>query len=378
MARSGTTKAAIAGVIAVGIVLTAVAAATSVTAAPVNTVGDTQIDPDIVLLHVSVQEDGTGVWRIEYRIRLDDDNTTEAFEAVSEDVASNSSQFKEPFATDMRRTIESAENTTGREMALKNVEVDAERKRLPQRFGVITYRFEWVGFAAVTESGFRVGDALAGAFLDRETSLFVTWPDSYRSTKITPEPDEQRDGAAIWNGPVQFANNEPRVVLSSAPPPTTVPETPTKTPTTATETATPSGQNQNSPSDEQPSETDDGGEPGTENPPRLGVLPIVAVVVIALFGTGAGVMILRGDWGRNSGTGASDGSSAELLTNEERVITLLEERDGRIKQQQIVEEFGWTESKTSKVVRELRDADRIDVFRLGRENVLTLPDNNDI
>ncbi|MFC7045278.1 helix-turn-helix transcriptional regulator [Halobacteriaceae archaeon GCM10025711] len=48
-----------------------------------------------------------------------------------------------------------------------------------------------------------------------------------------------------------------------------------------------------------------------------------------------------------------------------------------MKQQEIVEELDWSEAKTSQVVGTLRDDGEIEVFRLGRENVLRLPDDED-
>lgn len=48
-----------------------------------------------------------------------------------------------------------------------------------------------------------------------------------------------------------------------------------------------------------------------------------------------------------------------------------------MKQQQLVDELGWTDAKTSSVVSQLRENGTIDSFRLGRENVLHLPDTND-
>jgi hypothetical protein len=48
-----------------------------------------------------------------------------------------------------------------------------------------------------------------------------------------------------------------------------------------------------------------------------------------------------------------------------------------MKQQAVVEELDWTDAKTSKVVSALRDAGELESFRLGRENVLSLPDADD-
>jgi hypothetical protein len=79
--------------------------------------------------------------------------------------------------------------------------------------------------------------------------------------------------------------------------------------------------------------------------------------------------------GPSDGTIADgDGSPDELLSNEERVVRLLEEHGGRLKQQAVVAELDWTEAKTSQVVSDLRETGDVESFRLGRENVLSLPD----
>ncbi|MXR21266.1 helix-turn-helix transcriptional regulator, partial [Halobacterium bonnevillei] len=77
--------------------------------------------------------------------------------------------------------------------------------------------------------------------------------------------------------------------------------------------------------------------------------------------------------------GAAAGESAEetpeeLLSNEERVKRFLREQGGRAKQQDVVDAMGWTEAKTSQVVKGMREDDELESFRIGRENVLKLPD----
>ncbi|MFW6318010.1 MAG: helix-turn-helix transcriptional regulator, partial [Halorubrum sp.] len=65
---------------------------------------------------------------------------------------------------------------------------------------------------------------------------------------------------------------------------------------------------------------------------------------------------------------------SDLLSNEEQVLRLIESEGGRMKQKQVAEELDWTAAKTSQVVTGLRDEGDLDGFRLGRENVLSLPD----
>jgi hypothetical protein len=78
-----------------------------------------------------------------------------------------------------------------------------------------------------------------------------------------------------------------------------------------------------------------------------------------------------------AGTGADAGAPpAELLSNEEQVLQLLESNGGRLKQQQVAGELDWTDAKTSQVIGGLREEDKVETFRIGRENVVTLPDTD--
>ena len=328
------------------------------TAATPGALDATQVDPDSVVLRVNVAADGTAIWAVEYRVRLDDANTTDAFESVREDIEADPSQFTASFADRMGRTVESAANRTGREMALRNVTVTATREQLPQEYGVITYRFAWTGFAAVDGDRLRVGDALAGFFLDAETRMLVSWPDGYAATSVTPPPEEKRTRTVVWGGPLEFGSGEPRVVLA--------PE--------SAVTTTAAGS--------------DGGDGGDGSQGGAGLSPLllvaVSVVIVAVAGTGYVTLQRSGktDDGDGDGASASDGDgggtapSADLLSNEEQVLGLLEENGGRMKQQAVADELDWTDAKTSQVIGGLREDDAVETFRIGRENVVTLPDED--
>jgi hypothetical protein len=63
-----------------------------------------------------------------------------------------------------------------------------------------------------------------------------------------------------------------------------------------------------------------------------------------------------------------------LLSDEERVLDLLEERGGRMKQTEIVEETDWSNAKVSQLLSEMDENGEIEKLRLGRENLITLPE----
>ncbi|MFB6302817.1 MAG: helix-turn-helix transcriptional regulator [Haloferacaceae archaeon] len=313
------------------------------------------VDPDGVVLRAHVAPDGSATWTVEYRIRLDNPNVTEAFEGLQADIRANRSAYVGRFAARMNRTVAAASNATGREMRLANVSVTAEKRQLPQSYGVVSYRFEWIGFAQVDGDRLLVGDALSGLFLDSESRLIISWPDDYEAVSVSPDGYDEREGAVVWEGPVDFGPDQPRIVLRPA-----------------------------------------GGLP-------VGAL---AMGVLALLGLAAAALVYRrrgerdegaapaatagsepGEGGAGAGEAGSAGAAAaetgeetpaeppeELLSPEEQVLKLVRERGGRVKQQAVVEEFDWTAARTSQVVGSLRDDGRIETFRLGRENVLTLPD----
>ena len=297
-----------------------------------------EVDPDDVLLSAAVEESGDATWTVTYRVQLATDEEERAFESVRSDVESEPATYRERFRNRLNATAEDASATTGREMAIRNVSVSAEREELPQAYGVVTYRFRWTNFTATDGDALEAGDAVGGLPLDNETTLLVAGPDGYAVESATPAPAETRENAVVWEGPRRFTADEPRARFAPA-----------------AET------------------TDDGGLP-------VEAMPLVAVALLVAAGAAAAVAARRGagPFG-DDGSGPDPGpapTDGELLSNEEQVIRLLEEHGGRMKQAAVAEALGWTDAKTSQVTTDLREAGQLEAFRLGRENVLTLPDDD--
>ncbi|MFB6243633.1 MAG: helix-turn-helix transcriptional regulator, partial [Halobaculum sp.] len=68
----------------------------------------------------------------------------------------------------------------------------------------------------------------------------------------------------------------------------------------------------------------------------------------------------------------------ELLSDEERVEHLLEQNGGRMRQADIVTETGWSDAKVSQLLSSMAEEDRVDKLRLGRENLISFPDTDDL
>jgi len=361
----------------VAVVTVLVLALAGTPAAGASSFGLQQADADAVLMDVALQSDGDADWEIDYRIRLDSENDTDAFESLADDIDANETAYTDPFADRMGRAADSAENVTGREMAIRNVTVNTSRETVGQEYGVVTYRFRWTNFAATNGSTVRLDGALGGLYLDSETTLRMEWPADYALAESpSPAPGEQSDTAVAWTGPREFDSDEPALAVE--------PVAQTTGPATATTTTTAGGV---------------GGDATSGGGPSGWLLGVVALAVLAgvLVLARRGVLddVLGDDQSDDdeaetpsaeqaagstadpeSDDDADDGPPPELLSNEEQVLGLLEQNGGRMKQQDVVSELDWTDAKTSQVVGDLREDGKVETFRIGRENVVTLPEES--
>ncbi|PSP39791.1 hypothetical protein BRC66_04580 [Halobacteriales archaeon QH_2_66_30] len=332
-----------------------------------------EIDADDITMSAQIYENGTATLEIDYQIRLDSDADRQAFEEIQSELASNESAYLGPFRERMNRTVAAAESATEREMTASGFAVSTDRdSQLQAEFGHVRYRFEWGGFAVVDDGTIRAGDAVDSLFLDDSESLVFQWPDGYGVASSEPDPERVENNSIVWQGQIDFEAGQPRVVLS----------------TDADDGAGDGGSDPEDLSGDGDGGTDDGGtdDGGTDDggaddggSSSMSVMPMLGIVGLVLV-AGAGVAVLvtnRGEDDSSEGRAATDPADTppeDLLSNEERVLQLLQENGGRVKQKQVAEQLDWTAAKTSQVVGDLRDDDEVDSFRLGRENVLTLPD----
>lgn len=303
------------------------------------------IDADSVLMRADVRESGDADWVLQYRLRLDSDERRAAFEEIEAEIDDNQSVYLDPFEQRLTETVRAAENSTGREMSADDFAVSTRTETQPQaEFGIVTFSFEWSGFATVDGDEIRAGDAVDQLFLEQDQRLEINWPEGYRLDSRTPEPSVSDSQRVVWRGPIDFDTGQPRVVLV--------------------------------PADE-----------GFPIVPAAGAGLIVLALAVAAYwrrredrtGSGPSGAASTGPEAETApddgaGTSASSTPPPELLSNEERLLQLLRENGGRMKQKAAAEELDWSAAKTSQVVGDLRDADEIESFRLGRENILTLPD----
>lgn len=341
--------------------------------------GDVPADQTVTRLDIDADGDATFV--LEVRTALDTDEEREAFEAFAQEVESDPTAAASDFRASVESLVGRARTETGREMSVSNFTAETRVEPLPQERGVVEYSFEWEGFAETEEGGdvLRAGDVLSGYILSEGDALVFRPPDGYGVSSVEPTPDST-DGVVRWGGPRGFADDQPRVVF--APEPTGDAGADTNG-TEEGDGVADEGQEPNG-----TPETGSGSEPGSDGGVPLYAYPVVLVVLLSVAAVAyharsteeeeAQAQSGVGGIGGEEGEGERETEQApEDLSDDERVLGMIESEDGRMKQKNIVEETGWSEAKVSKLTSRLEEEGEITKIRLGRENILEISDEEE-
>lgn len=343
---------------------------------PADGIAPSQLDASLdrtpeTVMNVELRADKDAEWRVSVTYELETENETRAFEQIGRAYESGESAFGVEAGL-FRRIAARASETTGREMQIQNVTYDYS---VAEGEGTLSVSFVWTNFLeAGVGNNLRLGDVFLVPNDEAESTptwlslmgehqrMVIEPPEGY-ATNTTSIRVKQQNNAIILVGPSQFEDDDHLVV-----------------------TYRPTGL-------------------GEENEWWLfvggGALVFVALAV------GAAV-VLKGrrdgelgpptiDAGGGSGGPAAEtngGASAQepddpadaveevemdlsLLSDEERVEHLLERHGGRMRQAKIVKETGWSDAKVSQLLSAMADDGRVTKLRLGRENLISLPDEAD-
>ncbi|KAB1197436.1 MULTISPECIES: hypothetical protein [Haloferax] len=318
-------------------------------------------------IFIELHGDQSAEWRIEMRYSLENANETAAFEEFAQEYEAGTTDVGLD-ADLFERVSETAEAQTGRSMEIQNATATAF---VENDTGVVTLTFTWTNFLEQTDEGLRLGDSFSAgsdatwlSSLRANQNLTIQTPPGY-AVSSTSLPLE--NNAVVIEGPRTFESTDQLTV----------------------------------------SYVSTGGQP-PEVPWDLIVGGIVAVAVLA-----AGVTVYLRRQSKESGEPTTPSSTSgpdrgtrppetesesesepeserpdderpptdsdeegvdmDLLSDEERVELLLERSGGRMKQANIVKETGWSDAKVSQLLSSMADNGRVEKLRLGRENLISLP-----
>jgi uncharacterized membrane protein len=280
------------------------------------------VPPDSTITYtITIEEDGTAIWRVEYRTLLESDEDIGMFDAYAGNI---SSTYLPEFRDLMQRSAAQAAAATSRPMETDSFDGNAVIQSSPTgRYGVVFYSFRWSGFAK-TGNELAIGDALAGGlYLAKDTTLIVRYPDGYTVSVSEPAPDQVRDGL-VWYGQRSFGAGEPHLVFDKS---------------------------------------------------AIPWLPVAAGSGIALFiVVGAGLVLSRRRQPEpdDPEETAAELSDTDLVSVEEKIIHLLKTSGGEQYQSGIVKSLGLPKSTVSATLNGLHQRGIIQKIKKGRENLIRL------
>ncbi|WP_435180661.1 helix-turn-helix transcriptional regulator [Halorussus sp. AFM4] len=325
-------------------------------------------DSDTTEMYLSLRENGNARWNVTQRYVLRGDDELEAFRQLAAAYENGDADLGLSKAT-FARIVERVNANSDRHMTLRGVSRSAG-VRNNGTVGVLTLSFTWTNFTEVRDDKIVLGDAFwteSGTWLPtlgEDQALVISVPGDYYIYGASPPGGTIYNGTVLrYEGPQTFDRGDFSVTYAPK---------------------------------------------STENPAPNGLVdfssPWGLALVVLLFSGGFGAYALsrRRDAGPEpvgeSGdataepspaappsTDADDGAESatdddvpdvELLSDEERVLRLLRENDGRMKQGQIVKETNWSNAKVSQLLSKMDDNDDVDKLRIGRENLITLPDED--
>ncbi len=347
----------------VAVSLAPAAGAATGPAEPSGTIQEDQFDRTTYTIEVF--ENGSARWTVSYRRPLANESEVTEFRSYADRFNSQETELYAGFRTRASALTAEAGNRTGRDMTATGFTKQAVvRDQVGTRIGVVEMSFVWTGFAAEEEGTLEIGDVFEGGFFIAPSERLVIRPGpNVTITSVSPTPDRETERSVAWDGGEdgqQFLSSRPQVMFRER-------------------GARPIDQ------------SGDGGLAG---------LPLWLVgtmlVVVAL---GGAVVYRSGALAETDGTdppagaaaadtaetgepsGGSDGAGAdgeaavadeELLSDEDRVLRLLEGNGGRMKQVNIVDETGWSKSKVSMLLSDMEDDGDISKLRVGRENIISI------
>jgi len=350
---------------------------------------------DRTRFRIEVFANGSARWQFRY-VRVLGTNETERqqFETFAERFNTEETSLYSDFVARAEALTASAANATERRMTATDFSRRAAVERNVEDLGVVEMSFTWTAFAQTDGERVIVGDVFdGGLYLGPDKSLEVVTGPGLQFVSQDPAGTLSAGTLAesstiTWQGERDFASGRPRVVLAPEAAVTAAPSTGEGTTASGVTASATAGTSTGTPAAERPASTDGGMSPLLLG---MGALVVLAGAGAAVWvrtrepGGAVGGSTTMPDEGPDGGGAAeADGSDddglesdevvapEELLSDEDRVVAMLEERGGRMRQVQIVEETEWSKSKVSMLLSDMADEGEISKLRVGRENIISL------
>ncbi len=271
----------------------------------------------VISITIEVEENGSAQWTVEKRFLLKDKKEEMLFEEYTKNPEE---ELLEDFIVKMKNLVESV--PVERKMEVKDFSVSyGKESTVTNTYGVIKYQFSWTNFAVKEDDTLVVGDVFEGGYYLAENEILsIKKPEGYKFHSVEPSPHISTEHTVSWEGRYNFESGRPRVVLKK------------KLPVTK-----PNGE-----------------ENGDYRKYAIIATPIIFIaLIIAYF-----------YFSRRKKTGN--------LGDKELLLEIIKKHDGQIYQKELTEKSGFSKSKVSKLLKEMKKEGKIRKIFKGRENLIEI------
>ena len=268
---------------------------------------------------VTIQLDQTGsaLWIVERRFVLETKEDETLFEEFQTDGTFKDTELSD-FKEKMDTLLERAKYSTQRSMSVTDFDIFLGKETTITRvYGVIQFQFTWEGFARSEDTKIIMGDVFEGGYyLSLDEILMVEFPQEYQLETVTPSPHQQRENVLLWEGPLDFAPGEPALTI--------------------------------------------------DNPiHQIGTEELITVLIGFLLVCIVIVIIIRKK---------EKPEKKSYLDDKDVIITAIKDYGGTVLQKELPHLTGFSKTKVSVLLNELKGEKRIKKTFKGRENLITLID----
>jgi len=317
---------------------------------------------DTTTFRLTVYGNGSATWTIEHHQPLANRSEVEQFETYAQEFETNETPLYANFVEDATLLTRLGANETGRNMSARTFRRSASVDPA-QSQGTVRMSFLWTNLGRTDANRVVVSDVFDGGFyVGAGQRMVVERGPGLAFSTVEPTPDLRSapDSLATsesltWVGEQSFNDSRPYVALA---------------PQSAVD-----GQSGTATGNVSVGDTADFVIPVA----AFALLAVLFAAVVA-WRTGA-VAAVSNSGGEDGGAAAETATSPEpepavdeqeLLSDDDRVIKLLEDNGGRMRQVDIVESTEWSKSKVSMLLSEMEEDGAISKLRVGRENIISL------
>ncbi len=264
-----------------------------------------------------------------FTLKTDDDEAV--FAQYLSEFENKSKELLDRFTKDALDMVNRASDLTSRNMTARDFNVSAYRlQTVIGASGIIEHKFTWDGFAFTDEGQIQLGDVFEiGLVLLERDELSIHYPTAYDVARVEPEPDfvMNQERRLAWIGPRLFATGTPAVAFA-----------------------------------------------------KVSSFPTDQHIYALVLGTGVvGMSISAFLFHRYRRKKTKEDEvkrlPLELLeaeTDEDKIVNMLRTRGGYLRQSMMVEELGFSKSRTSEVLSNMENKGLIKRHKKGREKLVVL------